>query len=183
MGTTILTSLDAKSLRKAQKAIDKYRIALMERTRVFVRKLAELGYEVAEARIGESPVGKYVHIEIKNHDAKFVKTSRLFATGDIKSPDGRPVNMLLMVEFGAGIRYNSVANPLAAEYGMGVGTFPDQKHAFDEKGWFFMGEDGKWHHSFGIQATMPMYHAYEEILKNISKVARESFATNEVIQC
>ena len=82
----------------------------------------------------------------------------------------------MLIEFGAGIHYNHVENPKASEFGMGVGTYPGQTHAFQEEGWYYMDESGEWHHTYGVKATMPMYNADIEILMNINRVAREIFS-------
>ena len=42
------------------------------------------------------------------------------------------------IEFGAGIHYNkSSSNPKSKDFKLGVGTFPDQTHAFDSNGWYY----------------------------------------------
>ena len=84
---------------------------------------------------------------------------------------------MLLIEFGAGIRYNPLPNPKAGEYGMGVGTYPGQMHAFDPAGWYYWGEDEKWHHSYGIKATMPMYNAAKIIQERVVQIAREVFSS------
>ena len=81
----------------------------------------------------------------------------------------------MAVEFGAGIYYNKSNSIIANKFGMGIGTFPGQTHAFDSNGWYYLGDDGEWHHSYGVKATMPMYKAGTEIRKNIDKVVREVF--------
>lgn len=98
----------------------------------------------------------------------------LIATGVTKSTDYGDINMLLLIEFGGGIHHNPVANPKAGELGFGVGTFPNQTHAFED-GWYYPGDDGEWHYTHGVKATMPMYNADTEILLNIRKIAKEVF--------
>ena len=102
----------------------------------------------------------------------------LIATGKVKYPEGRePFNLLFAIEFGSGVRYNSIPNPKAGELGFGVGSYPGQTHAADPNGWYYFGDDGKWHHSYGIKATMPMYNASLEMIKSVSEVAREVFGS------
>lgn len=84
------------------------------------------------------------------------------------------VSTLLIVEFGAGIHYNSKGNPKADEMGYGVGTFPGQIHAFED-GWYYWGEDEKWHYTHGIKATMPMYNASVAIREKVQECAKEVF--------
>ena len=61
--------------------------------------------------------------------------------------------------------------------GYGVGTFPGQTHAFQEEGWWFKDEEtDKWIHSYGVQATMPMYNASIEMRQKVTEIAKEVFA-------
>ena len=69
------------------------------------------------------------------------------------------------IEFGAGIYYNASDTPHAAEHGMGIGTFPDQIHAFDN-GWWYYDSSGNSVYTHGTEATMPIYHAKESITNN-----------------
>ena len=82
---------------------------------------------------------------------------------------------VLFVEFGAGVRYSNPQNPKAGEMGMGVGTYPDQTHAFDPKGWHFRDEAGNHIHSYGNPAYMPMYKASEELRNSVAKIFDEYF--------
>ena len=77
------------------------------------------------------------------------------------------ISPIMMSEFGAG--------PHALEGHRG--TFPSQKHAFDEK-WFWRDEAGKLHPSdedYTMVATQPMYHAFVEMIQRIDTVAKEVF--------
>ena len=79
------------------------------------------------------------------------------------------------MEFGAGIHYNSTANPNADKFGFGVGTFPGQVHAFED-GWYYWNEEAQeWQYTHGVKATMPMYNADIEIIQNVVKTAKEVF--------
>lgn len=170
-------SLSVSSIRNLQKELEKYRDSLTYKCRLLVEELAKAGIKVAQAKIDESPLGKYVTIKTEIAEEKAGCKAILIATGETFTNDGyAPFNTLLAIEFGAGIRYNSEENPKAPEFGMGVGTFPDQTHAFDKNGWWFWDKNKKaWIHSYGVKATMPMYQASMEIHQNIAKVAKEVF--------
>lgn len=94
--------------------------------------------------------------------------------GQDKTNEYGTVNTLLLVEFGAGIHFNATANPKASEMGMGVGTFPDQTHAFED-GWYYLNEDNRWVYTHGTKATMPMYNAMKAIREQYVTVAKEVF--------
>lgn len=165
-----------KSLQQAIRQIEQYKNDLPRKCEEICRRLSETGQQTALVAINEVPQGKAVTLRMDINPSKTGCKAMLIATGKtITDADGRSFNLLLAIEFGAGIRYNPKANPKASEFGMGVGTFPDQTHAFDSNGWYYLGDDGEWHHSYGVKATMPMYKAGVEIRKNVNKVVREVF--------
>ena len=90
---------------------------------------------------------------------------------------------ILFFEFGAGARYGA-GHPLAGQFGMGPGTYPGQKHAFNPSGWWFETNDpnlavftsasGKsYGHSYGNPPHMPFYQASAEMKDRILETARE----------
>ena len=76
-----------------------------------------------------------------------------------------------MIEFGSGFKAN---NPKDIP-GVGQGTFPNQTHAFDKEGWYWVDLDGKLNHSYGISPEMPMYKASLEVIKEVRTVVKEVF--------
>ena len=167
---------DGKSLQQAIKQIEAYRDDLPRKCQEICRRLCEVGQQTALVAINESPQGKAVTLRMDIDPSKTGCKAMLIGTGKTVTDDkGRTFNLLFGIEFGSGIKYNATANPKATEFGMGVGTFPDQKHAFSKDGWMYLGNDGSWHHSYGIKATMPMYKAMVEIRRNLDTVIREVF--------
>ena len=167
---------DGKSLQQAIKQIEAYRDDLPRKCQEICRRLCEIGQQTALVAINESPQGKAVTLRMDIDPSKTGCKAMLIGTGKTVTDDkGRTFNLLLGIEFGSGIRLNPTANPLASEFGMGVGTFPDQVHAFDRGGWMYLGQDGEWHHSYGVKATMPFYKAMLEIRKNVDKSVKEVF--------
>lgn len=177
MPKVIKMRLCEEDINKVIKEVDNYWKMLQSKNRVFCGKLTDMGYEVVKANVGESPLGSYVKVNLKypSQTANKIKAV-VFATGTTLNTEWGYVYPLMMIEFGAGIHYNPVDNPNASKFGMGVGAFPNQTHAFDNDGWFYMDIDGQWHHSYGVKATMPMYQASHEIIKNIRRVAQEVFS-------
>lgn len=177
--TVIKCNLSVDSIQKAIQDLEKYKQDLNRKIEIFTEKLAQRGVKVAEQRINESPLGKKtvtLRTETKNTDG--VKRVVLIATGEIKqSKDYPPFNTLLAIEFGAGIYYNrgKEPNPNADKFGLGVGTFPGQIHAYEDY-WFYWDEDKqKWLPTHGVEATMPMYKASVEIIESVKDVAKEVF--------
>lgn len=176
MSKKISFGLSVSEINSAIKELHQYKSDLNRKCEEFCRRLCEIGVEEAQARISQSPLGKTITVSTEISPEKTGCKAILCAVGETKQTDGyEPVNTLLLVEFGAGIKYNSTANPKADEFGMGVGTFPGQTHAFNPNGWYYVGEDGEWHHSYGVKATMPMYGAGFEMRGKIAEIAKEIF--------
>ena len=165
------------SVKGIQNIIDQlraYKQELSQKAELLCRKLAEVGLVVAESNIAESPLGKTIAMRIDMEPSKSGCKAMLIAAGQKKSNDYGTISTLLLVEFGAGIHYNANANPKAGEMGYGVGTFPGQIHAFED-GWYYWGEDEKWHYTHGTKATMPMYNASAAIREKVMECAKEVF--------
>lgn len=171
------SDLSVKGIENLKKQLLNYKDDLHRKCEEYVRRLAEVGISVAQARIGQSPLGKYVSIKTEISEEKAGCKAILIATGEVKQSEKYPpFSTLLAIEFGAGIHYNSGnENPKAEELGFGVGTFPGQIHAFED-GWYFWDEkQQKWRYTHGVKATMPMYGASVEIAKKAGKIAKEVF--------
>lgn len=167
---------DGKSLQQAIKQIERYRDELPRKCQEICRRLCEIGQQTALVAINESPQGKAVTLRMDIDPSKTGCKAMLIGTGKTVTDDkGITFNLLLGIEFGSGITLNPTENPLASDFGMGVGTFPDQVHAFDRGGWMYLDKDGNWKHSYGVKATMPFYKAMLEIRKNVDKVVKEVF--------
>lgn len=174
---TLKANLSISSIRHLQQDLERYKTEIERKCIIFTKRLSEIGINVAQARISESPLGKYVTIKTDITEEQAGCKAVLIAIGETFEHEGyAPFNSLLAIEFGAGIRYNNEENPKAPDLGFGAGMFPDQTHAFDKNGWWFWSEEKQaWIHSYGVKATMPMYQASLEIQQNIVKVAKEVF--------
>lgn len=176
---TFKTDLSVKGINNLKKELLRYKnVYLPKKCKRLIQNLLNIGVEVSQARIDESPLGKYVTIttNITNENKPDCK-GILLAKGEVKESEGyEPFYTILAIEFGAGIHYNPTPNPKADDLGFGVGTFPGQTHALSEDGWYFWDESKEqWVHSFGVKATMPMYSADLQIKNNIIKAAIEAF--------
>lgn len=174
--TVIKGSLSVKGINKMRKELQKYKQSFQYKCKRYVERLLEEGVEIAQVKVNESPLGRYVSLSTDISEEKMGCKGILIATGEVKySDEYAPFSTILAIEFGAGISYNPEPNPNAVEYGFGVGTFPDQKHA-REDGWYFWNEDlQEWIYSKGVKATMPMYEAQQKIVEVAREVAKEVF--------
>ncbi len=177
MAKKITIGLSAKEFRDAARQVEQYKQELNRKVEEFCKALAQYGKVSAIQYGNQSPLGKTLTFKTEINPTAIGCKALVIGVGQTKeSKTHGSVNTLLLVEFGAGIHYNKGnANPKQNEFGMGVGTFPGQIHAFDSGGWYYLGEDDKWHHSYGVKATMPMYNAAQEMRQHIVSVAREVF--------
>lgn len=169
-------SLSSQGIRHIIGELQSYRHSLERYSALFAKRLAEEGFDVAQIYIAEAtetadrdkPIGT---LDIKTDANGWVSSVRLQFTG----------LQVLFVEFGAGAIYNPgiTPNPWSATFGMGVGTFPRQKHAFDDNGWSYYGNDDQWHHTYGTKATMPMFHASQALRQRdlVIRIAKEVFGS------
>ena len=92
----------------------------------------------------------------------------------------------IWIEFGTGVTKNRGAypHPKAQELGMNaIGTYvwPDQRsdpprpHGADPDGWYYIGDDGRVHHTKGITANMFFYNTAKMLRKEYVKMAKEIF--------
>lgn len=176
--STIRVNLSVSGLEKLKKELLEIKNQLPNKCEEYVMALAQEGIEVGRSNVGG--FGKYITFLIKTEPEKDGCTALLLATetGKIiskwQTEDGlktATVSPLLMAEFGSGW---GAENPMKIP-GVGQGTFPDQTHAFDKEGWYWMDENDEWHYSRGITAKMPMYKASQEIQTIAKRKAKEVF--------
>lgn len=174
---TIDISLSEKSVNEAIRQLQQYKQSLQYKCELLVGRLAELGDKAAIMSANESPLGRTVTLRVDRKPIQDGYQAILIATGKIVEVEDRePFYTLLAIEFGAGIYYNSGnENPKANDFGLGVGTYPGQIHAFED-GWYYLGNDNQWHYTHGVKATMPMYNATIEIINQYKQIAREVFS-------
>lgn len=192
MGTVLKVKLSAESLAKAATEVERYRKSLDEKGRMFRQKLIERGIEVAQENSGEYAGYISFTFDTGSGDVSYLvgKGEKIHREWRYRGgTKGYDVDPLLLAEFGSGW----LSEVLFAVDGVGQGTMPEQKHAFDQDGWRWVDRNPKdgipmkngWyaHRSKGESPTHPMYHAEMAMLEDVAKIAREVFQTNEVIRC
>ena len=167
---------DGKSLQQAIKQIESYRDDLPRKCQEICRRLSEEGVRVADAAINSVPIGKTITLTTDINPLKMGCQAIMKMTGrETRTEDGRIFYTALAIEFSAGVRYANTASPKAKDFGMGTGTFPNAKHSWDMEGWYYLGDDGNWHHSFGVQASHPLYSASVEMRQKLDSIVKEVF--------
>ncbi|MEI1255983.1 hypothetical protein V8Q34_14665 [Blautia sp. JLR.GB0024] len=178
-GKKISFGLSVREIQNAIKEVEQYRGDLNRKTEELCRRLTAEGIIIANANIGSSGFGKYIHLgsEITPQQAgcKAVfymeNSSKIVsewqALEGVKSAEVSPC---LMLEFGAGMKAENPANIP----GVGTGTFSGGTHG-NEPGWYYMDLQGEWHYSSGTVPKMPMYFAGKELRDKVVAIARDVF--------
>lgn len=179
MAKKISFSLSPSSIHAAIKEVRAYQSDLNRKCELLCKRLNAEGISIAQAHIGSSGLGKYIHLgfEITPQQAgckavfymedssKIVSQWQTFE--GVKSAEVSPS---LMIEFGSGMKAENPANVP----GVGTGTFPGGTHG-SEPGWWYMDLNGEWHYSSGVSPKMPMYFAGKELREKVLSIAREVF--------
>lgn len=173
------TDLSVKGIEQLKRDLLNYKdVTLKNLLQKYVTELAKEGIAVGKQNVGG--FGKYITFSIKTDVTKDGCKALMLAeeTGKIISSwltsEGiktAEVSPLLMAEFGSGW---GVENPMKVP-GVGQGTFPDQTHAFDKEGWYWIDLNGNLNYSKGINAKMPMYKASLYIQEIAKSKAKEVF--------
>ena len=171
------SDLSVKGIEALKSQLLQYKDSLPIKCEKLVSRLLQSGVEVSQARINESPLGKYVTVTTNISSDKMGCKGVLLAKGAVKEQEGyAPFSILLAIEFGAGVHFNPTPNPLiSSEFPYGVGTFPGQTHAYQDMWWYWDENTQEWKPTHGVKATMPMYSADMEIIQNVVKFAKEVF--------
>lgn len=77
------------------------------------------------------------------------------------------------IEFGSGAKYG-YGHPEAGKFGTGPGTYPEGKGNWNKPGGWWYGHNK---HSFGNPPAMAMYQAREQMVEQITQIARQVFAS------
>ncbi len=179
MAKKIGFGLSVREVQSAIKELKAYQNDLNRKCEELCRRLTAEGIQIAQAHIGSSGFGKYIHLgsEITPQQAGCKAIFYMEDTTKIKSEwqtkegvRSAEISPALMLEFGSGLKAENPANIS----GVGTGTFPGGKHG-NKPGWYYMDLEGNWHYSTGISPNMPMYYAEKEIRDKIVTVAKEVF--------
>lgn len=161
----ITIDLSEESIAKAIAEIEAYKAELERKVKIFLSRLIESGYEVADATL----------TAISDEEKGSTKVT-VVPTSDNSISLVMDGEKFLFVEFGAGIAFSQPQNPMSGQFKMGLGTYPGQIHAYQEEGWWYTDpETNESKHSRGNAPYMPMYKADVEILRNINTIAKEVF--------
>lgn len=169
---------DQRSIKKAIRVLDKEKDLLESKCIRFAKELAEAGIKIASINTGTAFAPFIMFsMEIIDSIATGCKaimygknTQAVFGEG----VDSAEISPILFVEYGAGIK-NAFPPQVVDGIEVGAGTFPNQKYALDPHGWYYLDNEGIWHHSFGYAPHAPMQKAFDEMVLKQEKIANRIF--------
>mgnify|MGYP006916080260 CR=1 FL=1 len=163
--------------------LEDYKDGLLSKNDLFVKRLAELGIPIIDQRIGQtigdSDKSHYTHI-VLNSFGDYSQAKLVVEGKDIA-----------FIEFGAGIHFNGTSgtSPRPTKDGKEngvkfhlsggnelkytIGSYGD--HHGRSNSWTYFSEFGEWKRSYGTKASMPLFNASLEIIRQAENIAREVF--------
>lgn len=170
-----LTQKDIKSL--AQK-LRQYQNRLKNKTNELVKELSDVGIQVIEENM-ENAHYTYDSKGVRSgSDTSHMTYVKMHSYGEYSQAElilqGKEV---LFIEFGAGVYYNGAAgatpHPKGQEFGFTIGSYGSGNG--QKKVWGYYNESGDLVLTRGVEATMPMYKAEQEIVDKYIAIAKKVF--------
>lgn len=161
----IKVKLNHKDLQKTITQLENYRDKFLQRVQLVAERLAELGLDIAMAKLLAIGIGTY------DGDSFYVeKVDDYHYKVVVESTE------ILFLEFGTGITYSGTRHPQSDEFGYGAGTYPGLGHWDDPNGWWYRDQrTGRYTHTYGNPPLMPMYDTAKDLRGNIELIVKEVF--------
>lgn len=174
MKTIEVDVFDRDSVLKALDEIDKFHERLQNLGEKICFELASIGATVASLRFARAVYSSepLVDISVEKIDGGY----KILAQGED----------VCFIEFGSGAAYGYGYPPdvqLEPNMPYGPGTWSESEvgkgHWNDENGWWFIGGDGQYVHTFGNPPAMAMYEAGKSMRQDLERIARKVFAEDD----
>ena len=157
----VIDGLSHKNISSAIREVRKYQAWVAKKEAELRLRLASLGATVASIQFARAIYNGTNDVSVRVDDTGSVAV--IYAEGE----------SVAFIEFGAGITYGS-GHPQADELGMGPGTYPEGKGHWDNpRGWWYAHGE----HTYGNPPAMAMYSAVQAMTEEVTKIAREVFAS------
>ena len=170
--------LSQQSIDEAIKQVEQYKRDLARKNALFIDRLKDYGIEVLDSymRSIPNPTGAssidsgtdYWNYDTSGSESSSAGTK---ATAYIRVDGER----MLYVEFGYGVNAVETPHPTGL---YGAGTNSPAGHGTDPKGWWYVGQDGESHHTYGDVAFAPVWNTALHLNSNqdiIRSIAKEVF--------
>ena len=159
----VINPFDPKSIAQAEKLVRQYKTDFEKKEQEFVRRLAEIGVSIASAGFATADYDGVNDVVVS-----LQKTENGYAV----VASGKTVGF---IEFGTGVRYPEwdgsdveYTPPPHGSYGKGQGKNP--------WGWWFRGSEGAVaRHTYGNQPAEAMLTARNQMIEQVTAIAREVF--------
>ena len=155
--TVDVNIFDYASVSRAQRRLDEYFADLIEKANTVCERLATIGAVRASLDFSRAIYNGTNDVEV---------TVEPIDNGYAIHARG---NAVLFIEFGSGASYG-YGHPEPEGYG--PGTYPGKGHWDDPNGWWY----GNHEHSYGNPPAAAMYHAKQDVLQEVQRIADEVFA-------
>ena len=157
----VIDGLSHKNISSAIREVRKYQAWVAKKEAELRLRLASLGATVASIQFARAIYNGTNDVSVRVDDTGSVAV--IYAEGE----------SVAFIEFGAGITYGS-GHPQAGELGVGPGTYPEGKGHWDNpRGWWYAHGE----HTYGNPPAMAMYSAVQAMTEEVTKIAREVFAS------
>lgn len=170
----IKVSLNEQSIDRAIKELDNYKKWLVDKTKEFLKALADEGVQIASAKFAKAV-----------YDGTNDVSCSVEERGENKIAVVAVGSATLFIEFGTGVKYPD-NHPEAAEHGMILGGYGYRLGRL-EKGWRYTGDPGSngevitegkhagQVHTYGNPANMCMYQTVRELQEKFEEIARRVY--------
>lgn len=147
---------DYASVSRAARRLDEYTADLIEKANTVCERLASMGAVRASLDFARAIYNgtNDVAVTVEPIDNGYA----IHARGDA----------VLFIEFGSGASYG-YGHPEPEEYG--PGTYPGKGHWDNPNGWWY----GSHEHSYGNPPAAAMYHAKQDVINEVQRIADEVF--------
>lgn len=164
--------LNTQSITDAISELKNYREEILRKCNVLTERLAQEGVAVAKMQIMSYPAidtGELLQ-SISMRPGEIISNGSMFYVYTDCPYAG-------FVEFGTGIVGASNPHPMpqavVGENGVTYSSYDQNGHG--EKGWFYYGRDGIWHHTKGMPSRPFMYNTTKDLYFKVGKIAQEVF--------
>ena len=161
MAKTIrINGISEATIEAAAKEMHRYADWVSQKEAELRSRLASLGATVASIQFSRAIYSGTNDVSVRVDDTGSVAV--IYAEGE----------SVAFIEFGAGATYG-YGHPMAAELGVGPGTYPEGKGHWDNpKGWWY----AHGQHTYGNPPAQAMLAARDAMVSDITSIAREVFS-------
>lgn len=171
--TVIKFSLGDKDIDRAISEVNKFKQDFRKKVDAYRKRIAEEIAVQASLNFGSSMVDDVINGSSPHKADVHVSVSDRGSVSVIVA-DGEDA---VWCEFGSGVYHNgsvgSSPNPYGSELGFTIGSYG--KGYGKKQAWGYYDDDGNLVITRGTPATMPMYHAAQDVLRKSVEIAREVF--------